>query len=47
MTAKEFNNFIVSEVKEGKTDSEIIEKLLIVEGYEETIEEIKRIRNQK
>ena len=47
MKAKEFRNFILTEVKEGKTDQEIIEKLLRVEGYEDAIDEIRKIREGK
>ena len=47
MKAKEFRNFILTEVKEGKTDQEIIEKLLRVEGYEDAIDEIRKIRERK
>ncbi len=45
MTAREFRNFVITEVKEGKSDKEIIEKLLTVEGFEEAIEEIREIRS--
>ena len=47
MKAKEFRSFILTEVKEGKTDKEIIEKLLRVEGYEDAIDEIRKIRERK
>ena len=47
MKAKEFRSFILTEVKEGKTDQEIIEKLLRVEGYEDAIDEIRKIRERK
>ena len=47
MTSKEFKNLVISEAMEGKSDSEILKKLLFVEGCEEVFEEINRIRREK
>ena len=46
MTAKEFYNLVMSEAKEGKTDSQILEKLLKIEGFENAMEELAEIRKQ-
>ena len=44
MTENEFYHFVITEAKEGKTDKEILNKLLKVEGYEDAIQEIEEIR---
>ena len=46
MTAKEIHALIMAEVKEGKTDIQILAKILLLEGYENGEEEIRKIREE-
>lgn len=46
MTAKEIYNLIMAEVREGKTDLQILCKILLLEGYENGEEEIREIREK-
>ena len=47
MTAKEFAQLVLEEVKEGKTDTEILRKLIRIEGAEHILPEIDQIRSRQ